>query len=196
MKMQVGAGVGITSVLRRYHVGARRALRLGLLNALTIALVACAPGPVPGFRDQSVPITATTRFTPQAFTGDWFVIAAYPNAFLPGCGPQRWQADTASSAPRLTIFCGQGSAEFEAALTVDPRGVMQLQRRDLDRATRALWVMWMAEDAQTAVIGTPGGEMGWIVNRRPGLRSDRLVAARAIMAFNGYDIDRLQAPAP
>lgn len=175
-------------VLRRR----RYAGRWGALGAALALLAACASAPERDFRDQSVPITATTRFTPQAFDGTWHVIAAYPNGFFPGCPAQSWQAETASDTPRLAVFCGAGRAAFDAPLEVDPRGVMQVQSADLDRAPRALWVMWMAEDRRTAVIGTPGGEMGWIVNRTPNLRPDRLTAARAIMAFNGYDIARIE----
>ncbi|WP_299830773.1 lipocalin family protein [uncultured Roseobacter sp.] len=192
MKNHVGPGVGIASVLRRYHVGARRTLRLAFVYAGLALIAACAPTPEPGFRDASVPITATTRFTPERFAGDWHVVAAYPSAFLPGCVDQRWQAETTEPAPRLAVFCGAGPAAYDAPMAVDPRGVMQLQSADLDTTPRALWVMWMDEDAQTAVIGTPSGEMGWILNRTRGLRADRLKAAREIMAFNGYDISRLQ----
>ncbi|MEM9636404.1 MAG: lipocalin family protein [Pseudomonadota bacterium] len=192
MKNHVGSGVGIASVLRRYHVGAQRTLRLAFVYAGLALIAGCAPAPDSGFRDPSVPITATTRFTPEGFAGSWHVVAAYPTDVFPGCVDQRWQAETAQQTPRLAVFCGTGAAAYDAPMRVDPRGVMQLQSSDLDSAPRALWVMWMDEDAQTAVIGTPSGEMGWILNRTRGLREDRLKAAREIMAFNGYDISRLQ----
>jgi hypothetical protein len=66
--------VGITSVLRRYLVGA----------LLVGGLVACAPVPtVPPapsditFRNPSANIGATARFDPMRFAGDWHVVARF-----------------------------------------------------------------------------------------------------------------------
>lgn len=192
MKDQTPLRRSIASVLPRFFMNAQHGLRVAALCAGAALITACAPPPDPGFRDQSVPITATTRFTPQNFDGAWNVVAAYPTKFFPACVDQRWQAETAPAAPRLTVFCGAGAAALDAPMAVNPRGVLQMQSSDLDTSTRALWVMWMDEDAQTAVIGTPSGEMGWILNRSPRLRADRLAAAREIMAFNGYDVTRMQ----
>ncbi|WP_299679008.1 lipocalin family protein [uncultured Roseobacter sp.] len=195
MMTGVGLRVGITSVLRRYCVGARRTLRARFVYLCAAGLVACAPAPETGFRDSSVPIAATTRFSPEAFSGTWQVIEAYPTPLFPGCGDQRWEARLADAAPQLVVRCG---AQVRAAtpVEVDPRGRLQLVSPDLDLPDRALWVLWMDEDARTAVIGTPSGEMGWILNRSADLRADRRVAAREIMAFNGYDITGLQEIGP
>ncbi|WP_299965704.1 lipocalin family protein [uncultured Roseobacter sp.] len=193
-RSNVGFAVGIASVLRRYDVGAPRALRWGFLYAGLALLLACAPPPQ-SFRDGAVPITASTRFTPEAIAGDWHVIAAYASPLWPGCADQLWQIDSAATEARLMVRCG-GRVRLDAPLEVDARGVMQVRSGALDRPARALWVMWLAEDRRTAVIGTPGGEMGWIVNRAPRLAPDRATAARAIMAFNGYDIARLPGAEP
>ncbi|NNL17124.1 MAG: hypothetical protein HKP37_00115, partial [Boseongicola sp.] len=45
---------------------------------------------------------------------------------------------------------------------------------------------------RTAVVGTPAGRSGWILNREPTIPADRLKAARDILAFNGYDLSQLQ----
>ncbi|GFE50327.1 hypothetical protein So717_20800 [Roseobacter cerasinus] len=158
-------------------------------------LAACASESVPGFRDTSVPITATTRFSPQSFSGRWQVIAAYPSALFPSCAGQQWFADLDAEPAQLTVRCGS-SGVYEVPVAVDARGVLQLESAELNRPARAFWVMWMDEEARTAVVGTPGGELGWILNRDRALRPDRLEAAREIMAFNGYDVTRLQRAEP
>ncbi|WP_296432028.1 lipocalin family protein, partial [Yoonia sp.] len=48
------------------------------------------------------------------------------------------------------------------------------------------------EDYRTAVVGAPNGRSGWILNRTPDIRADRLDAARDILEFNGYDLSRLE----
>lgn len=160
-----------------------------------LLLAACAAEPVPGFRDTSVPITATTRFSPQLFSGSWQVISAYPGALFPSCANQQWFAALDAEPARLSVRCG-ASVVYEAEVAMDARGVLQLASAELDRPRRALWVMWMDEYARTAVVGTPGGELGWILNRDRVLRADRLDAAREIMAFNGYDVSGLQRVGP
>ena len=53
------------------------------------------------------------------------------------------------------------------------------------------WVLWVDEGYRTAVVGAPNGKSGWILNRDPQIPTDRLNAAREILDFNGYDLDRL-----
>lgn len=66
-------GVGSTSVLRRYFVGAAR---MWPLVPFAVALAACAPS-APVFRDASAPIGQTVRYTPQAMAGPWIVQARF-----------------------------------------------------------------------------------------------------------------------
>ena len=54
------------------------------------------------------------------------------------------------------------------------------------------WVLWTDEDYRTAVVGAPNGRSGWILNRTPDIRADRLDAARDVLEFNGYDLGRLK----
>ncbi len=54
------------------------------------------------------------------------------------------------------------------------------------------WVLWADADYRTLVIGTPNGRLGFILNRDGALPPDRLVAAREILDWNGYDLRRLQ----
>ncbi|MEP2642718.1 lipocalin family protein [Roseobacter sp.] len=172
----------------RHVFSAGRRVQSAICGAV-LGVASCAPPMGVGFRDTSVPITATTRFTPDAFAGVWHVVAQYPSGLFPDCAGQTWFVDPKTAA--FTVAC-DGVPAYSATAQVDPRGVIQLQTPPLGPSTRGLWVMWMDEDAQTAVVGTPSGELGWIINRSAALRSDRFVAAREIMAFNGYDVQNLK----
>lgn len=41
------------------------------------------------------------------------------------------------------------------------------------------------------MIGTPDGSFAAVLNRDPVIPEDRLVAARRVLEFNGYDTSRL-----
>ena len=52
------------------------------------------------------------------------------------------------------------------------------------------WVLWADVDYRTLVIGSPDGRVGFMINRG-GFPADRIIAAREILDFNGYDLKRL-----
>ena len=52
----------------------------------------------------------------------------------------------------------------------------------------AAWVLWVDESYRTAVIGTPSGRFGYVLNRAPAIPADRLRAAHEILEFNGYSL--------
>lgn len=56
----------------------------------------------------------------------------------------------------------------------------------------AYWVLWVDDDFRTAVIGTPTGAFGWIMDRPGAVSGDRTRAAREILEFSGYDLGRLE----
>lgn len=53
------------------------------------------------------------------------------------------------------------------------------------------WVLWSDDSHRTAVVGTPSGDFGFILNRVKTLPTDRRRAAEEILDWNGYDISRL-----
>ena len=169
---------------------------LGALGVLVLA--ACAPGPafVPdGFRDTNVPITSSTRFDPKRFAGDWRVIESFEQtprevaihrvSFKPEAGGYRY-IPQAAIAPL--------AADAEGAdwplLSIGQFGRLAPAEGD------PIWVIWVDEDHRTAVLGTPSGRFGMILNRTATLRADRLTAARDILAFNGYDLTQIRKVTP
>ena len=53
-------------------------------------------------------------------------------------------------------------------------------------------MLWVDEGYRTAVVGSPSGGSGFILNREPDIPADRLTAARQVLAFNGYELDDLK----
>ena len=170
--------VGITSVLRRYLVGA----------LLVGGLVACAPVPTDPpatsditFRNPSANIGATTRFDPVRFAGDWHVVARF--------------VETGETAAHdvIAVTYQQGKDRIvvvasEGAQTYAYDGTAVLRPKQGD----PLIIMWVDEGFRTAVLGTPSGRVGYILDRKPNPRKDRLKAATEILKFYGWDTRRLK----
>lgn len=163
---------------------------IAALTALVV-LASCAGPREMGFRDASRPIASAAMFEPDRFAGQWHVVARYPRAPDEGCtgeqmtygeGAMRWQCLAADGA-LMREWAGP-------ALLQNFPGRFTTALGD-DFGLRNLWVLWVDFDYRTAVIGTPGGEAGYIVNRDPTIPADRMNAAREMLDFNGYDVTRL-----
>tara|TARA_B110001469_G_scaffold15320_1_gene15503 strand:+ start:78 stop:611 length:534 start_codon:yes stop_codon:yes gene_type:complete len=170
--------VGITLVLRRYLVGA---LLMG-------GLVACAPVPADPpatsditFRNSSANIGATTRFDPVRFAGDWHVVARFVET-----------GETAAhdviavtyqrGKDRIVIVASEGAQTY----AYDGTAVLRPKQGE------PLIAMWVDEGFRTAVLGTPSGRVGYILDRKPNPRKGRLKAATEILKFYGWDTGRLK----
>ena len=153
--------VGLTSVQRRYHVGAQRAVRFALFNLCAVGLLACAPAAVETFRDQTAPIGQTVRYSAQDMAGLWHV-----------------QAYFGAAAP-ATVSFDAGSEHMSAGGARYAMG------------SEGLVVMWVDEGFRTAAVGRVDGSLAWILDREPAVASDRTVAATQVLEFYGWDIARL-----
>ena len=172
--------------------------RLILLALLAVA--GCAAKPVPpaaSYRNPSLPIYSNAVLDVQALQGDWQQVAAF--APQPGgCAPGlvRFGAAQGGSLPLQARLClGGQQVQFAGPAALPVPGRLLPQGADPQTAgalTQPWWVLWADVNLRTLVIGTPSGEMGFILNRGGPLPPDRLTAAREILEWNGYDLTRLQ----
>ncbi len=166
-------------------------IRLAL--AAVLALAAC--GPV--YRDTSVPMQTVSRLDLERYTGRWYEVASFPVSFQRGC-----TATTADYALRadgtigVVNTCRRGDPDGPVSQIAGTAEVVEPGRLKvrLGRVPFAgdYWVLWVAEDYGSAVVGTPGGRAGWILHRDPAIPEDRLATARGVLAANGYDPSALQ----
>lgn len=151
-------------------------------------------------RDTTVPLTSSTRFDPARFQGRWYEIeGTSPVIHGGGCVSSVFQFVSA----RPEVFDGQ-SADPSCPVSEDSNFQRMLYQpfryEGLGRfkSTKSFideyWVLWVDEDHRTMAIGTESGRFGYILNRTSTLRADRLQAAREVLAFNGYDLTRLERP--
>ena len=148
---------------------------------LALALAACAPQPPGGYRNAAVPIRSIALFEQSRLDGDWTEVAGYP--LRPGC-------------PGGSIAIAGGGSQAEARGCHLPlQGGVRLTPSGPGRFTAGgveVWVLWVDADYRTAVLGTPGGGFGAVLNRGGPIPEDRMAAARRVLEFNGYDLSRLQ----
>ncbi len=117
--------------------------------------------------------------------GDWVSVAAFPGTnWQPGT---RISFDWTTEDGRMFFQTPEGPR----ALPVKPAGPGRFRRSD-GGAEPPFWILWVDEGYRTAVIGTPNGAFGFVLNRDAAIPSDRLEAARRVLDFNGYDLTRLQ----
>lgn len=159
-----------------------------LIPALALLLTACtAAAPVAGFRDPARAIYSSAVLDPARLTGHWHQVADF--AAAPGCAAAGVRFVPGGAAGRID---GQLCLAGVVTTLAGPITAIGPGRFAVAGLADPLWVLWADTDVRTLVIGTPAGRFGVILNRDTALPQDRLTAAREVLAWNGYDLDRLQ----
>jgi len=165
--------------------------RLLLLLAVAL-LVGC--GAV--YRDTTTRMEPVAELDLARYVGRWYEIAHFPVPFQAGCTATT--ADyTLLGEGRVGVVnsCRRGAPDGPLARIAGEARVVGPGRLSvrLGRIPVAApyWVLWVAPDHGTAVVGVPSGRAGWILHRSPDIPPKRLARAREVLAANGYDPRRL-----
>ncbi|WP_254251202.1 lipocalin family protein [Loktanella salsilacus] len=171
--------------------------------ALLLLLAACAK-PLPDepvgqlfevYRDRSVPIGSALNFSAERYAGKWYEIARFPVPFETGCaGVTAEYAALPDGGLSVLNTCREldGTVRSTIKGRADVTGPGRLKVSfDTIPFPSDYWVLWIDEGYRTAVVGTPNGRAGWILNRDPKIPADRMRAARDVLEFNGYDLAKL-----
>jgi apolipoprotein D and lipocalin family protein len=151
----------------------------------------------PSYRDPAVPIASKALFEPERYLGLWYEIARFPVPFEAGCvgvTAEYGQGPDGLISVLNTCRDPDGAVRNTISGTAEVVGPGRLEVRlgSVPFIAADYWVLWVDESYRTAVVGTPNGRAGWILNRDPEIPADRLAAAREILDFNGYDLSRLE----
>jgi apolipoprotein D and lipocalin family protein len=174
-------------------------MRAWILAGL-VALAGCGGGAgavFPVYRDTSLPIASKALFEPERYLGLWHEIARFPVPFEAGCtGVTAEYGARADGLLSVRNTCrgadGMVRSTIEGTAEVVGPGRLQVRFFSLPGIAGDYWVLWVDEGYRTAVVGTPSGRAGWVLNRDPVIPADRWAAAREILDFNGYDVSRLE----
>lgn len=146
------------------------------------------------YRDREAPITSMAVFEPERYSGLWYEVASFPTSFQSGC--TNTQADYGiKNEGELTVrnscFRDGALSVIEGTAKVVGPGRLEVRLNGVPFAAD-YWVLWVDEGYRTAVVGTPSGRAGWVLNRDPNIPADRLAAAEEVLRFNGYDVSQLR----
>jgi apolipoprotein D and lipocalin family protein len=169
--------------------------------ALILLLAGCATQDSGGlfsvYRDTETPIASKAIFEPARYLGVWHEVSRYPVPFQAGCVGVTAEYGLRDDALLSVLnICrnalGQETSRIEGTAEIVGPGRLLVRFPSVPFFAADYWVLWTDEDYRTAVVGAPNGRSGWILNRTPEIRDDRLQAARDVLAFNGYDLSRLE----
>ncbi len=165
-----------------------------------VFLAACGRGEDVGglfevYRDTNAPISSKAIFDAESYAGTWYEVARYPVPFEAGCvGVTAEYALREDGTLSVLNICrnpdGSEKSRIAGSAEIVGPGRLKVKFANIPFAAD-YWVLWTDETYRTAVVGAPNGRSGWILNRTPDIPPDRLKAARGILEFNGYDLDRL-----
>lgn len=162
------------------------------LIAAFLVLAACTPTVPPvalgRYRSPDAPMYSNAVLDGSRLIGRWVQVADF--ATKSGtCAPGGVEVSRGTTGLSVAYrLCLSGNlVQGAGAMTPDGPG-----RFAVPGQPGPWWVLWADADYRTLVIGTPNGRFGFILNRDGALPPDRLVAAREILDWNGYDLKRLQ----
>lgn len=142
---------------------------------LTFA-AACSTSPDPQtqkslpLRNPTVQVASQLDATQERLSGDWIVVQG------------------AGVAPGTRVRIASGQIRIGDGL---PRGFAPLGQGRFQSGDSALWIHWLDVGNRTVALGDPAGTRVWIMDRTATGSRDRLIAARDILGWYGYDLTRL-----
>lgn len=145
------------------------------------------------FRDVDVDLASTTRFNAKAFSGFWNIRSEFARAgdlrSRAGVdfqiGPNGEIVQIALHGPKRRGRFG-AIAHYEVEQSAPGRFVF-----GAPPYTTEYWILWVDANYRTAVIGTPSGTFGWIIDRNRTDGEDRIAAGKEILEWMGYDMNYL-----
>lgn len=130
-------------------------------------------------------MSSVAAFDPVAFSGRWYEVETYlPAGASCRVGAITFTAQTSGDMTVTEGPCSDGAPRRGLATRVGP-GRFAF-------GGETYWVLWVDHEYRTAIWATPEGR-AHILSRDITARADKLTAAREILAWNGFDVTRLQA---
>jgi apolipoprotein D and lipocalin family protein len=165
------------------------------VNAWTFFLIGllCA-GPLPALARNRAPPPA--KAVPDSlYSGRWYELARTPNSLQKDCeGATSDFENFVDGAFEVVDTCHAGSPSGPAKVLEVKAKIVAGSRNTRFRmgffgglVRQEYWILDRADDGSWAIMGTPGGNYGWLLARKPALAPPSMAAALARLHQLGYD---------
>lgn len=153
------------------------------------------------YRDNAVQMQAVTTLELDRYMGRWHEIARFPNRFEKDCvGVTADYTLRDDNTVKVVNTCHKKSSGVikEAKGVAYPVGEGKLEVSFVPALSflpflRAdYWVLDITADYTLAVVGAPGGNLGWILSRSPQISQAQLDTALSVFQRNGYDTTKIE----
>jgi apolipoprotein D and lipocalin family protein len=125
------------------------------------------------------------NFDPTKFAGRWYEVEAFvPTGASCVLGAVTFSRQSSGDMIMTEGPCADGAPRRGVAKRVGPGR--------FTFAGDALWVLWVDQSYDVAVIATPTGK-AHVLSRNLTIPADKRKAARDILTWNGFDITTLKA---
>jgi len=178
---------------------------LVLRSALLLAAMAAVwlAGPAAGAQGPTSPVRPVGDLDLDRYMGRWYELARYPNRFQKSCtgDVEVFYTRRADGRIDVTNTCatarGRIEAQGVARRAQNSAWASVLQVRFAPAFLSFLpvwgdyWVLHLAPDYSTAVVGTPGRDYLWILSRTPHVDGPTYVNLVDAARTQGYDVTRI-----
>lgn len=165
-------------------------LSIGLFSALGLA--ACTNQP--DYRAATEDPETVASIDLDQYDGLWYEIARYPNGFQKNCEgvtAEYTQRDDGKVTVLNTCHSGKARTAEGVAWIVEGSGGAKLKVQFAPEwvpfASGDYWVLDLADDYTSALVGSPSGEYLWILSRTPVISDELYGAITARAEQLGYE---------
>lgn len=148
--------------------------------------------------DEVEPLRVVPSVDLKRYAGTWYEIARYPNRFQRSCSGEVTANYTLRPDGRISVLnqcrTGKGaikSAKGKARLASDKGPNTKLKVSFFWPFYGNYWIIELDENYEWAVIGEPGRDYLWILNRKPRMDGALYNSLLEKIRGQGYDTDRL-----
>jgi apolipoprotein D and lipocalin family protein len=164
---------------------------------LAAALALASVVSVPAFASAPEP---SRKLDISSMAGRWYEVARIPNKLQNGCGEGTVEWTRTGDGYSVLQTCRKGPAKKEwkaKAKVVDHRTNAKFKMSFFGgMLSQEYWVLDSRPDQGWLILGTPGGNYLWLMSQRPALGDAVKAQALTRVRQLGYDVCRLEFPAP
>lgn len=156
---------------------------------------------VPAMAKTPTPPNTVAQVDLDRYTGKWYEIAAIPMFFERKCVSNTTAEYTRLASGEVSVFnsCQLNNGKRQSAVglakSADPKTNAKLKVSFLNLpllgwqfwASGDYWILYLADDYSTALIGHPSRKYGWILSRTPQLPLETLQSLAKKLADQGYN---------